>query len=152
MPVPGDLSDGVLALELREFTASDPERGWVTAYHFVIRHSESNQPVGLISLRVGSNDSLRLYAGHVGYAIAEPFPGNRFASRAVWLMLPLTRIVDLDPLWITCDPTNAASRRTCEIIGTEYQEDVLVPESHERYLNGARVRSRYRLSLASHAV
>ncbi len=123
-----------------------PDRGWVPAYHFAVALSDSQAAVGTLRLRVGSNESLHLYAGHVGYEIDEAHRGHRYAARAVRLVVPLARRLGLEPLWITCDPENAASRRTCELLGAEFVETVAIPESHEMYAEGARLRSRYRLS------
>lgn len=146
LPDPGDLSDEILRLHLRELSDAIPERGWVPAYHFTIALSSTREPVGLLSLRVGATESLRLYAGQIGYAIAEPHRGRRHAARAVRLAIPLARRLGLDPVWITCDPGNAPSRRTCELVGAEYVEEVTIPKGHEMYAMGARVRARYRLT------
>ncbi len=100
----------------------------------------------MLSLRVGSNESLRLYADHIGYAIDEAHRGHRYAARAVRLVVPLAQRVGISPIWITCDPENTASCRTCEIVGAEFVETVAIPHSHEMYAEGARFRSRYRLS------
>jgi predicted acetyltransferase len=112
---PGLLSDGVVQLRLRETTPAFPEKGWVPAYHFTIVRETSGEPVGMLSLRIGSSDALRLYAGHVGYAIDEAHRGHRYAVRALTLVAPLAWQNGIVPLWITCNPENHASRRTCEL-------------------------------------
>jgi len=146
LPEPGDLSDGILGLHLREISEAIPERGWVPAYHFTIVLAETQEPIGLLSLRVGETESLRMYAGQIGYAIAESHRGRRLAARAARLAVPLAHRLGLDPVWITCDPANAPSRRTLEMLGAEYVDEVEIPEGHEMYAMGARVRARYRLA------
>lgn len=145
LPAPGDLSDGVVALELREIGAADPERGWAPAYHFTIVRAETGEPVGLFSLRVGTSEALRKYAGQVGYAVAEAHRGSRYAARALIAAAPLAWQNQMVPLWITCDPENTASRHTCELAGAEYVETVPVPEWHEMYARGKRFKCRYKL-------
>lgn len=145
LPTPGDLSDGVVSLELREIAAAVPEKGWAPAYHFTIVRADSGEPAGLISLRVGTSESLCLYAGHVGYAVAQADRGHRYATRSLLLVAPLAWRNGVVPLWITCDPDNDASRRTCELAGAEYVETVAVPSWHEMYARGKRLKCRYRL-------
>src|ERR1700733_9910561 len=73
--------------------------------------------------------------------------GNRYASRAVRLLIPIARQEGLNPLWITCDPENAASRRTCELAGGELIEIAAVPPTCIIYRNGHREKCRDRLIL-----
>jgi tagatose 1,6-diphosphate aldolase len=103
------------------------------------------EAVGRVSLRVGNTDFLRLYAGHIGYDVAEAHRGNRFAARAVALLVPLARRHGLEELWITCNPENTASWRTCEILGAEYVETVPTPEDTEMFKRGSTHKRRYRL-------
>jgi tagatose 1,6-diphosphate aldolase len=54
--------------------------------------------------------------------------------------------VGIDPLWITCDPDNAASRRSLELAGAEFMEVVDVPEDCGIRKYGGKLRKcRYRL-------
>lgn len=145
LPDPGRPSDRVVELRLREIAPAIPEKGWVPAYHFTIVRVDADEPVGLLSLRVGSSDALRLYAGHVGYAVAERHRGHRYASRALRLVAPLAWRNGIVPLWITCDPGNHASRRTCELAGAEYVDTVPLPPDNDMYARGDRLKCRYRL-------
>jgi tagatose 1,6-diphosphate aldolase len=63
----------------------------------------------------------------------------------VGLLLPAARRLGLDPVWITCDPENAASRRTLEIAGAEFVEIVDVPEDCVIFKGGHPRKCRYRL-------
>lgn len=47
---------------------------------------------------------------------------------------------------ITCDPTNAASSKTCQIAGGEYLETIDIPEDNEMYLDGLRQAMVYRFA------
>lgn len=140
-----DLSDGVLALVLRELAPADPVRGWVPACHFTMLLPASGEPVGLLSLRVGHTEWLERYAGHVGYAVAERHRGHRYATRALRLVAPLAWRRGIVPLWITCNPENVASRRTCEGAGAEWVETVPLPPGNDMYARGDRFKCRYRL-------
>ena len=71
--------------------------------------------------------------------------GRRYAARGVRLLLPLAARHGIDPLWITCNPENLASRRTCELAGAELVEVVDLPPGEEMYQAGERQKCRYRL-------
>jgi tagatose 1,6-diphosphate aldolase len=105
--------------------------------------------VGEIHFRVGTDEKLQRFAGHVGYTVAEDARGHRFASRAIRLLIPLAKRHGLTELWITCNPDNAASRRTCEQPGAVFVEIVDLPVESDMYARGERRKCRYRIDLQS---
>lgn len=119
----------------------------IPTYRFHLVHRETRAVMGGINLRVGQSDNLVLYRGHIGYHVAPDYRGNRYAERACRLLLPLAAQHRLDPLWITCNPDNLASRRTCENLGAVLVEILAVPQDTEAYRAGARTKCRYRLDL-----
>ena len=144
---PGSLADGELTLILENKSPGKPEIGHVPAYEFKLVLRDTNKKIGRLNLRIGNTPDLISYAGHIGYAVDPEYRGNRYAARACKLILPLARAHGLSELWITCDPANIASRRTCEIIGAEYVETVPLAEHTDMYKAGDRFRRRYRLVL-----
>jgi predicted acetyltransferase len=118
---PGPLRDGDLELVLVEKSPGRPEEGIVPAYHFQMRRGDPPQEIGYIHLRTSLTPRLREFGGHIGYGVNEPFRGHRYAARACRLLFPLARRHGIDPILVTCDEGNAASRRTCERIGGELQ-------------------------------
>ena len=50
-------------------------------------------------------------------------------------------------LWITCNPDNLASRRTCERLGAKLVETVPIPKTHTFYQRGERAKCRFLLEL-----
>ena len=131
----------------------DAGRGRVPSYHFWMRLRAENgfvPPVlmaGGIGLRIGSTSDLEMYLGHLGYNVFPPARGRHLAERACRLLLPLARAHGMSMLWITCNPDNWASRRTCERLGAELVEIVPLPEKHPLYLRGERHKCRYRIDL-----
>ena len=123
--------------------------GRSAAYRFWMRlHPAAGVPIpvgGTLSLRVGEGRDLRCYFGHVGYSVFPPARGRRLAERAVRLVLPLARAHGMHELWITCNPDNAPSRRTCERLGAVYVETVDLPRGHPLYRRGERQKCRYLL-------
>ena len=136
---------------------ADASKGRVPHYDFWMRlHDAPREPggvavpppvrmAGTITLRVGSTPALERYYGHVGYHVFPPARGGHLAERACRLLLPLARRHGLRTLWITCDPTNAASRRTCERLGMQFVETVAVPQTDPLYARGEREKCRYRM-------
>jgi RimJ/RimL family protein N-acetyltransferase len=102
---------------------------------------------GGISLRVGVNFELEMYAGHFGYNVYPPARGNHYAERSCRLLLGLARTHGLKRIWITCNPDNWASRRTCERLNCRLADVVAVPPNHPLYLRGDREKCRYWLDI-----
>lgn len=144
---PGELVDGDLGLVLVGQTPEDPAKGFVPAYKFEMRRDAQSEKMGNIELRVGDTYRLRMYGGHVGYAVDSEFRGHRYAARACRLLFPLARHHGMKELWITCTPENAASRRTCELAGAVFVEIVDLPEDIDMYQDGERQKCRYRVDL-----
>jgi RimJ/RimL family protein N-acetyltransferase len=102
---------------------------------------------GSISLRIGHNLNLDRYLGHVGYHVLPPARGHHFAERAARLLLPIARAHGHRHLWITCNPDNLASRRTCQRLGAHFIDTVPIPKDNPLHSQGDRQKSRYRLDL-----
>ena len=137
------LRDDDLTLELASFQPHPVHK--VPTYYFRMIHRDSNEELGRINLRVASTPHIDLYAGHIGYGVHPASRGHRYAARATRLLLPLARELHLNPLWITCDPDNIASRRSCELAGAEFIEIVDVPATCIINRDGHPRKCRYRL-------
>jgi len=146
MPVhPGELGDGKFKLELDRFELLPAHR--VPTYQFHMVHLETREVLGNIRLSIGSTAHIERYAGHIGYGVLPQHRGHHYAARAVQSLLSLARQLNLDPLWITCDPENIASRRTIELAGAHFVEIVDVPADCIIHQRGHSRKCRYRLSL-----
>lgn len=142
---PGALQDAELILELADFAAHPVHK--VPTYYFRMIHSDSGEELGIINLRVGSTSHVELYAGHVGFTVHAAHRGHRYAARALRLLTPLAGKLGLNPLWITCDPDNMASRQSCELAGAQLVEIVDVPENCVIHRSGHKQKCRYRLDI-----
>jgi predicted acetyltransferase len=121
----------------------------VPAYHFWMRdHSQPDLPMaGGIALRIGNSEDIEMYYGHVGYHVYPPHRGRHFAERAARLLLPLARRHGVNPLWITCNPNNWASLRTCQRLGAALVQTVVLPGSHPLRQRGEVAKCRFRVEL-----
>jgi predicted acetyltransferase len=149
---PGKLIDGDFELVLVETRPADVRRGRSPYYTFEMRKRLGKAKIGTIRLRIDSTHALCL-PGHLGFDVKTRYRGRRYAARSCRLLLSLARAHRLTSVWITCDPKNNASRRTCELAGARYIETVRIPRNHEMYAKDARFLRRYKIALrAKHVV
>jgi len=141
---PGPLVDGELEVVVSETTPADPERDWLPAYHFEMR--VGGKKAGALNLRVGNTPFVVTYGGHIGYAVEPEFRGHHYAERACRLVLPIAKAHGLDTIWITCDPDNIPSRRTCDRLGGTLVEIVSIPEGCDMHERGSREVCRYKFT------
>lgn len=85
--------------------------------------------MGNIDLRIGHNDNL-FYGGNIGYRIDPEHRGHHYAAKAVTLLFELARIHELEYLYISCNPDNIASYRTCELAGGKLLGIYELPEDN----------------------
>ena len=137
------LADNELELVLVDHTFAMPNR--VATYRFEMR-VDGNR-VGTATLRAGTNEYLERYAGQIGYGVDYDCRGRRYAARTCRLLFHLARCHGMKQLWITCNPENVASRRTCELVGAELVDIVDVPPDLDLYREGDRQKCRYRIRL-----
>jgi tagatose 1,6-diphosphate aldolase len=134
---------------------ADISRGWVPAYHFWMRVETPIQTsqgpavriAGGMGLRIGANKEIELYSGNIGYHVYPPARGHHYAERACRLVLPLAKRHGLTHLWITTNPDNVASRRTCERLGAQLIDTVTVPKDHPFRSRGEAAKCRYLVRL-----
>jgi len=143
---PGSLVDSELELILIEKTPEVPDKSFLPSYSFEMRLVHKRERMGQLSLRIGNNENIT-YGGHIGYSVDDPYQGNHYAARSCILVFPLARQHGINPVWITCNPDNMASRRTCEIAGGKLIEIVDIPEDNNQYEKGERQKCRYRFDL-----
>ncbi|MBN9415172.1 MAG: GNAT family N-acetyltransferase [Candidatus Eremiobacteraeota bacterium] len=99
--------------------------GHPPAYYFSMFLDGVRGKVGGIDLRL---DEANIVGGQIGYVVAPRFRGQGLASRALRLLLPLVQRHGFERLWVTCDPDNLASRRTCEKAGFRLHEILTIPQ------------------------
>lgn len=130
-----DLSNGEIELICIQKQAAIPEKKWVPAYVFEIRHG--NNRAGEVNLRIGYTDGL-YYGGQIGYSVEEQYRGQGYAEKACRLLAPVIRAHGMKKVLITNNETNIASRRTCEKLGAKLLRLARLPEWHDLYKAGLR--------------
>jgi len=141
-----DLKTDEVFLMLDKTTDADPAKKWVPSYYFKICRTVDGAEVGVCDLRVGHNEKL-YYGGNIGYAVHEQFRGNYYAGKACLLLFELARKHDMEYLYITCNPDNYPSRKTCEFAGGVLEAIVDVPIDNDMYLRGEKQKCVFRFDL-----
>jgi tagatose 1,6-diphosphate aldolase len=144
----GLLSDGVIDLKIAVKITNDPDEGLAPAYGFDICPTGESKSAGRLYLRMVESSYVKLYAGHIGYGVSPKFQGQRFAARACSLIKPVALHHGFVELWITCNPDNWPSRKTCEIIGATLVEIIDVDPKTPIYQDGEHQKCRYLWKLA----
>ena len=123
-----------IILRLRHVTEADPARDWVLTefYDMLV----AGEVVGTVQLRLGNDDNVRLYGGHVGYGVEPQHRGHGYACQALIALCPIARSHGFEELFITCAPENIASCRTLENAGASFQGTVAVPLDSKLYARG----------------
>jgi predicted acetyltransferase len=93
-------------------------------HRFAIHRQSDGLRVGRIHLRVTNDETILRAVGHFGYAVDEAHRRNGYVVRAIQLILRLTRLYDLAPLWVLIEPGNVASRGAVERAGFQLVEVV----------------------------
>jgi predicted acetyltransferase len=133
-------------LKLDKFTEAVPEKNWVDAYHFKICLVSDGTEVGNCDLRIGNTEKL-FFGGNIGYGIDELYRGNYYAGKACLLLFKLAKLHNMEYLYITCNPENIASRRTCEYAGGILEIIVELPTDNDMYIRGDRKKCIYKFNL-----
>lgn len=141
------MSHAPVVLQFDRLLPDDPANGRFAAEQYYIVEKKTSQRVGVIRLRLSNQDEVLFYAGHVGYSIDAVFRGQHYAAYGCLELKPIAIERGFREAWITCDPDNWASRRTCERIGAELIEIVDLPEDLDMYLDGERQKCRYQWKL-----
>ncbi|MBO4807401.1 MAG: GNAT family N-acetyltransferase [Lachnospiraceae bacterium] len=118
-----------IKLELERVAEGDLAKKWVPAYYFFIC-TPGGKRMGKCCLRVGNNENT-YYGGHIGYEIDEPYRGNHYAAKACELLFSLAKRHEMSYVFITCNPDNIASRKTCEYLKGNLLEIAELPKNND---------------------
>jgi tagatose 1,6-diphosphate aldolase len=129
------LTDGEITLLISEKAPADIGRGYVPAYKYTI--IVGGFPAGKCDIRIGGGDNT-YFGGHIGYEVFPAFRGNHYAEKACRLLLKVAVAHGMNSLYISCNPDNAPSRKTCEALGAKLLCIADLPEGSEMYLLGER--------------
>lgn len=143
---PEKLIDDDLELVLVKKIPADKGKGYFPMYEFDMKNTVTHEKMWEINLRIGYNENIH-YGGHIWYGVDEKFRGHHYAARSVKLLFPLAKKHGLNPILITCNPENMASRKACEYAGGKLVEILNLPEDNDQYQKGERQKCIYTFDL-----
>ena len=83
---------------------------------------QGEEYLGRLSIRHELNDYLRELGGHIGYVVRPSMRRQGHAGAMLAAALPVAFRLGIDPALLTCDSTNAASRRVIESHGGVFED------------------------------
>jgi predicted acetyltransferase len=83
---------------------------------------EGDTYLGRIAIRHRLNGFLLDYGGHIGYDVRASARRRGHATAMLRAALPVVRSLGIDPVLVTCDDTNTASRRVIEKCGGVFED------------------------------
>ena len=83
---------------------------------------DGDEWLGRLSIRHQLTDALRELGGHIGYVVRPSARRQGQASAMLAAALPIARDLGIDPALLTCDATNAGSRRVIESNGGVFED------------------------------
>ena len=143
------LTDNEIDLRINKTLEPSIANSWLPSYEFDIFLHNSEERLGGICIRIGTNDFVEKYEGNIGFGIEEKWRGNKYAAKTCKLIKLVAKDHKMNILWITCDPSNQASRRTCEIIGAQFIQIIDLPVKCADYKEGYRKKCRYKWTLTN---
>lgn len=146
----GEFIDFVTARLAEEDPSTELEEPWVhcTSRWIIAADGEGGassadedpagaEILGFLAIRHRLNRFLFDQGGHIGYSVRPSARRQGIASAALELGLAEARDLGIDPVLVTCDEDNVASRRTIEKTGGQYENTV---DGKLRYWIGDRAR------------
>jgi predicted acetyltransferase len=94
--------------------------GWVPATH--LWWVDGSQFLGRLSIRHRLTPWLLDYSGHIGYDVRPSARRRGHATAMLRAALPWCHDLGIDPVLVTCDADNIASRKVIENNGGEFED------------------------------
>lgn len=130
-------------IKLLSKSPGDPIKGWSPDYKFQVVLHDTDISIGHINVRIGDNEKIVKYIGHIGYGIDENYRGKKYSAKACELVRQVLIEHEMERVIITCNPDNYASRNTCELIGAQLLEIIDIPETSDAYSETETNKCRY---------
>ena len=99
------------------------EKGLVPAYTYFLIREDDNKLVGMIDLRLGLNEYLRNFGGHIGYSVRPTERKKGYNKINLYLVLQVAQNHSLEKVLITCADSNEGSKKTILSLGGKFEKN-----------------------------
>lgn len=117
-----------LKLQEKEYASA---KGLVPAYTYFLIRSNDNKLIGMIDLRLGLNEYLRNFGGHIGYSIRPTERKKGYNKINLYLCLLEAQKYGLDKVLITCATHNEGSRKSILSLGGIFEKKTVDESDNE---------------------
>ena len=107
------------------------EKCLVPSYTYFFVREDDNKIVGMIDLRLGLNEYLRNFGGHIGYSIRPTERKKGYNKINLYLVLQEAQRYNLDKVLITCADSNEGSKKTILSLGGDYEKNTFDESDNE---------------------
>ncbi|MDV3294385.1 MAG: GNAT family N-acetyltransferase [Brachybacterium paraconglomeratum] len=128
-----ELSEFVARRLAEEDPATELADGWVHCTSRWIRETATGEVLGFLAVRHQLTPFLLEVGGHIGYSVRPGARRRGVATAALAQGLEIAAGLGIDPVLVTCDTDNTASRRTIEGAGGTLED---IRDGKRRYWIG----------------
>lgn len=107
------------------------DKGLVPAITYFLIRENDNRIVGMIDLRLGLNEYLRNFGGHIGYSIRPSERKKGYNKINLYLVLQEARKHNLEKVLITCADYNVGSRKSILAFDGIFEKDTIDESDNE---------------------
>ena len=107
------------------------EKGLVPAYTYFLVRENDNKIVGMIDLRLGLNEYLREFGGHIGYSIRPTERKKGYNKINLYLILQVAKKHGLEKVLITCANYNQGSRKSILALDGKFEKNTFDESDNE---------------------
>ena len=107
------------------------EKGLVPSYTYFLVRENDNKIVGMIDLRLGLNEYLREFGGHIGYSIRPTERKKGYNKINLYLILQVAKKHGLEKVLITCANYNQGSRRSILALDGKFEKNTFDESDNE---------------------
>ena len=106
-------------------------KGLVPALTYFLIRENDNKIVGMIDLRLGLNEYLRNFGGHIGYSIRPSERKKGYNKVNLYLVLQEARKHNLEKVLITCADYNVGSRKSILAFDGKFEKSTIDKSDNE---------------------
>lgn len=98
-------------------------KGLVPSYTYFLVREKDDRIVGMVDLRLGLNEYLRDFGGHIGSSIRPTERRKGYNKINLYLILQVAQKHNLEKVLVTCADYNEGSRKSILALGGKFEKN-----------------------------